>query len=221
MMKVFENAPEIPEILYADRDLLVCVKPAGILSTNEPGGLPELIRQELGDEDSQLRTVHRLDRMAGGLMVLARSAEAASLLSQQIRQGSFEKEYCAVVHGNTPDKACLRDLMLRDKARRMSFVVEKPAKGVQEAVLHFHTLWRHADMSCVRIALETGRTHQIRVQFASRGWPLVGDRKYSERPADCPLALFSCCVAFTHPMSGKRFRFEHDPPGCWPWNVCE
>ena len=216
-----ETVSTSPEILYDDGVVLVCIKPAGVLSTDEPGGLPALLRQAQGDGHAQVRTVHRLDRAVSGLMVLARSAEAASLLSREIREGGFEKEYCAVVHGTTPDEARLRDLMFRDKARKMSFVTDTPAKGVQEAVLRFKTLWRHAGLSCVRIALETGRTHQIRVQFASRGWPLVGERKYSEQEDDCPLALFSCRVGFTHPVSGERLRFEREPPARWPWTACE
>ena len=210
-----------PEILYRDGTVLVCVKPAGILSTDEPGGLPELLRENLGEPQTEFRTVHRLDRAVGGLMVLACGAEAASTLSRQIREGRFEKQYLAVVHGETRERDTLRDLMFRDKARKMSFVTDSPAKGVQEAVLHYETLWRYSGLSCVRIALETGRTHQIRVQFASRGWPLAGERKYCENPDLCPLALFSCALAFDHPVTGKRMRFAHEPPAVWPWTLCE
>ena len=88
-------------------------------------------------------------------------------------------------------------------------------------VLHYETLWRYSGLSCVRIALETGRTHQIRVQFVSRGWPLAGERKYCENPDSCPLALFSCALAFDHPVTGKRMRFAHEPPAVWPWTLCE
>ena len=216
-----DAAAPLPEILYDDGTVLVCVKPAGVLSTDEPGGLPELMRRCLGDEKAEVRTVHRLDRAVSGLMVLARSAEAASDLSRQIREGSFEKEYCAVVHGMTPDADRLVDLMFRDKARKMSFVTDAPAKGVQEAALRFQTLWRRDGMSCVRIWLETGRTHQIRVQFASRGWPLVGERKYCADPDACPLALYSCRVGFAHPKTGERMCFEHALPESWPWTACE
>ena len=221
MKETDKRTSPLPEILYDDGVVLVCVKPAGVLSTDESGGLPELLREELGNPDSDIRTVHRLDRAVSGLMVLARSAEAASVLSREIREGGFEKEYCAVVHGQTPDEDRLVDLMFRDKARKMSFITDTPAKGVQEASLRFRTLWRNRGMSCVRITLETGRTHQIRVQFASRGWPLAGERKYSEIQDDFPLALFSCRVAFTHPATGERMCFEHAMPDAWPWNACE
>lgn len=207
------------EILYADSTLLVCVKPAGVLSTDEPGGVPELAREALGDGQADVRTVHRLDRAAGGLMVLARTARAASALSAQIREGGFEKEYLAVVHGLTPEKGELRDLMLRDKARKMSFVTETPGKGVQEARLCFETWGRGEGLSLVHVRLDTGRTHQIRVQFSSRGFPLWGERKYSTPGDEGELALFSCALGFTHPETGERLRFEKEPPACAPWTL--
>ena len=205
------------EILYKDEAIIVCIKPAGVLSTDEPGGLPELVRQELGDEKADVRTVHRLDRAVSGLMLLARGAKSASELSRQIRDGEFEKEYLAVVHGRTEDSATLRDLLLRNKARKMTFVVTQPEKGVQEAVLDYETLHRSNGLSLVKIHLHTGRTHQIRVQFSSRGFPLVGERKYCEPMDECPLALWSHMIGFTHPKSGEKMRFKKEPPCQWPW----
>ena len=204
-------------IVYQDDQLLVCLKPAGVLSTDEPGGLPERLRRELGDEKADVRTVHRLDRVVGGLMVLTRSAEAASELSRQIREENFEKEYLAVVHGDPGESGRLRDLMFRDKARKMSFVTETPGKGVQEAILRYSRLDRAGDLSLVRVRLETGRTHQIRCQFAAHGFPLAGERKYSTREDPWPLALWSCRLAFDHPESGKRMEFAHFPPETEPW----
>lgn len=207
------------EIVYLDPDILVCVKPARVLSTDEPGGLPELLREALGDPKADIRTVHRLDRVVSGLMVLARNAKAASELSRQIREGEFEKEYLAVVHG-TPEKGgTLRDLLGRDKARKMTFVASEPAKGVQEAVLHYQTLSSGSELSKVLIQLETGRTHQIRVQFSSRGFPLVGERKYAEINDPCEIALWSYRLAFTHPKTGKPVEFTHEPPRDYPWTV--
>ena len=205
------------EIIYIDEALIVCIKPAGILSTDEPGGLPELVRKELGDEKADVRTVHRLDRAVSGLMLLARGAKAASELSRQIREGEFEKEYLAVVHGETEDRASLRDLLLRSKARKMTFVVTEPEKGVQEALLDYETLGRRNGMSMVKIQLHTGRTHQIRVQFSSRGFPLVGERKYCEPMDECPLALWSHMIGFSHPVTGERMRFEKQAPEVFPW----
>lgn len=209
------------EIVYLDEDIAVCVKPARVLSTDEPGGMPELVRQALGDEKAEVRTVHRLDRVVGGLMVLARTAEAASELSRQIRDGGFQKEYLAVIHG-TPeaDAGRLCDLLLRDKARKMTFVAESEGKGIQPAALQYRVLNRNDGLSRVCIRLETGRTHQIRVQFASRGLPLVGERKYSTLPDDCELALWSCCLGFDHPKTGERMEFSIEPPGVYPWTVC-
>ena len=205
------------ELVYIDDDILVCLKPARVLSTDEPGGVPDLCREALGDPKADVRTVHRLDRVVAGLMVLARNAGAASELSRQIRDNEFEKEYLAVVHGLTRDRDTLRDLLGRDKARKMTFVAPEPAKGVQEAVLDYRTLGRNEDMSRVQIRLHTGRTHQIRVQFASRGWPLVGERKYSELNDPCEIALWSCRLAFTHPKTGERMEFTHQPPKEYPW----
>ena len=206
------------ELLYTDRDILVCIKPARVLSTDEAGGLPDLCRQALGEPNADVRTVHRLDRVVSGLMVLARNAKSASELSRQIREGEFEKEYMAVVHG-CPDapNGTLKDLLGRDKARKMTYVAQEPAKGVQEAILHYQLQGSCAGLSKVRIQLETGRTHQIRVQFASREMPLVGERKYSELDDPCEIALWSYRIAFSHPATGERMEFVHQPPECYPW----
>ena len=204
------------EIIYQDADLVVCVKPARVLSTDEPGGLPELLRQELGTQD--FRTVHRLDRVVSGLMVVARNAAAASDLSRQIREDTFEKEYMAVLHG-VPEQpqARLCDLLLRDKARKMTFVTTEPGKDVQPAALRYQLLSARNGFSKVRIQLETGRTHQIRVQFASRGLPLVGERKYSQLEDPCEIALWSCHLGFTHPRTGEKMVFSLEPPKQYPW----
>lgn len=207
------------EIVYCDDQIVVCVKPQRVLSTDEPGGVPELVRSELGDPNADVRTVHRLDRVVGGLMVLARSASAASILSRQVREGNFEKEYCAVVHGAPAEPTgTLRDLLVRDKARKMTMVATEPGKGVQEAILHYQVLSKAEAMSLVKIQLETGRTHQIRVQFASRGMPLIGERKYSTLEDDCEIALWSCRLAFDHPKTGARMEFTLDPPAVYPWD---
>ncbi len=207
------------EILYQDNDILVCIKPARVLSTDEPGGLPELLRKTLGDENADVRTVHRLDRVVGGMMVLARNANAASELSRQVRENEFEKEYLAVIHGRPEDsQGTLKDLLYRDKARRMTLVAEQSAKGVQEAILHYQFLDNQQNTSLVRIRLETGRTHQIRVQFASRGMPLVGERKYATQEDDCEIALWSYSLTFNHPKTGERLAFSKEPPAISPWD---
>ena len=215
---VSHSQDERLEILYSDRDILVCIKPARILSTDEPGGLPSLIREALGDEKADVRTVHRLDRVVSGVMVLARNATAASELSRQIREAEFEKEYLAVVHGKPEqDRGTLTDLLYRDKARRMTMVASEPAKGVQDAILDYQVQNTAAGMSRVQIRLRTGRTHQIRVQFASRNLPLVGERKYAVLEDPCEIALWSHRIAFTHPGTGKRVEFFQEPPKVYPW----
>lgn len=211
------------EILYADKAILVCLKPAGVLSTDEPGGVPSLVREALGDPAAKVRTVHRLDRVVSGLMLLARSSESAAALSGQIRDGVFQKEYLAVVHGDPGEGGTLRDLMFRDKARKMSFVTDTPAKGVQEAVLDYKRLGFDGALSLVRVHLRTGRTHQIRCQFSAHGWPLAGERKYSTLDDPWPLALFSARLGFRHPESGKWTEFSQMPPDSEPWKrfICE
>lgn len=209
------------EIVYIDSDIVVCIKPARVLSTDEPGGLPELLRRYLGDEEADIRTVHRLDRVVSGLMVLARTPQAASELSRQIREDRFEKEYLAVVHGIPgQDRGRLQDLLYRDKARRMTMVANKPGKGVLPASLQYRVLQSDGDMSRVQIKLETGRTHQIRVQFASRSMPLVGERKYSTLEDPCDIALWSYRLAFTHPVTGEPLEFTKEPPEAYPWSSC-
>ena len=208
------------ELIYCDETLLVCVKPAGVLSTDEPGGVPELARLELGDEKAQVRTVHRLDRVVSGLMVLARTAAAASELSRQIRENEFEKAYLAVVHGHPEEKeGTMVDLLQRCKQERKTYVVTQMDKGVQEAILDYRVLAENADMSKVYISLRTGRTHQIRCQFSSRGIPLVGDRKYSLLEDGCNIALWSHRIAFTHPATGERVEFQLNPPDQYPWDT--
>ena len=208
------------ELIYLDKEIVVCVKPPRVLSTDEPGGLPELVRQALGDPHADVRTVHRLDRVVSGVMVLARSAAAASELSRQIREDQFTKEYLAVLHGcPEADSGTLRDLLYRDKARRMTMVASHPGKGVQEAVLDYQLLHNAGDISRVRVHLRTGRTHQIRVQFASRGMPLVGERKYATLDDPCEIALWSHKIGFFHPAIGERVEFSQEPPEGYPWTL--
>lgn len=207
------------EIIYQDRDIIVCIKPARVLSTDEPGGMPELLREALGHPKADIRTVHRLDRVVSGLMVLARSAQAASELSRQIREDQFQKEYLAVIHGHPDtDSGTLTDLLLRNKQERKTYIVTEPGKGVQEAILHYLVLGRTENLSRVKIQLITGRTHQIRAQFSGRNMPLVGDRKYSLLEDDCEIALWSYRLAFSHPVTKENMDFTVLPPDIYPWN---
>ena len=206
------------EIIYADADIVVCVKPPRVLSADAPGGLPDLLREALGTRD--FRTGHRLDRVVGGLMVVARSAQAASALSRQIREDGFGKEYLAVVHGCPAEgNGRLTDLLWRDKARKMTMVVSETGKDVLPAALRYQVEESNRELTRVHIWLETGRTHQIRVQFASRGMPLVGERKYAEPADECEIALWSYRLTITHPTTGKALEFVKEPPSVYPWTA--
>ena len=207
------------DIVYADERIVVAVKPAGVIATDtKRGGMPALLRQSLGTEC--IRTVHRLDAPVSGLMVCARSAYAAGELSRQIREGQFEKEYLAVVRGvPSPAEGQMTDLLGRDREKRLTFVADGPGKGVQEARLDYRVLAVRDGLALVRIRLHTGRTHQIRVQFASRGLPLAGDRRYgaADDPVS-PIALWSAHLSFRHPETGAEMTFDRQPPPIDPWN---
>ena len=198
------------DILYQDNRIAVCLKPPGVLSTDEPGGMPSLLRAALGTDC--VRTVHRLDAAVGGVMVFARSRMAASILSEQIREHRFQKEYLAVVHGMLPAEGRMQDFLLRDRCDGLTRVAEAGTPGAKEARLSYRILARIDDKTLVRVALETGRTHQIRVQFSARGHALLGDRKYGRGEAG-GIALWSCRIGLFHPESGMWMTFSHAPNG--------
>ena len=138
-----------------------------------------------------------------------------------MKEGEFQKEYVAVIHGNPPEEQGeLRDLLLRNKQERKTYIVKEPGKDVQEAILTYQVLSCSDDLTRVRIQLQTGRTHQIRVQFSGRGFPLVGDRKYGNPEETCNIALWSYRLAFNHPYSGKPMEFILEPPDIYPWSIC-
>lgn len=186
------------EILYQDSDIIVCIKPVGIDSEHE---LP----QALGGE---IYTVHRLDKNVGGVMVYARAKAAAAALSKAVQDGAMVKEYVAMVHGAPPENGDWEDWLFKDSRKNKVFVVKKQRAGVKKARLTYRAL-RVGEESLVRIRLYTGRSHQIRVQFASRGYPLVGDHKYGSRDEKTAPMLFSSCLRF--PYKGKEVCFEALP----------
>ncbi len=190
------------EILYSDKALAVCVKPVGLDSEQE---VPAALIQVLGGE---IFPIHRLDKNVGGVMVYARTRQAAAALSRTIQEGSMVKEYVALVHGTPPETGDWEDLLFKDSAKNKVFVVKKERKGVKKARLGYRVLTSGPD-SLVRIRLHTGRSHQIRVQFASRGYPLAGDHKYGARDDLSAPMLFSCRVSF--PWQGSLRSFEALP----------
>lgn len=180
--------------------------------------MPSLLREALGDPNADIRAVHRLDQVVSGLMVYAQSNEAASELSRQIREGEFTKKYLAVIHGVPEDrKGRFEDLLLRSKEKRKTFVVNKPARGAQNAILDYRLLGSNGERSLVEIELITGRTHQIRAQFSHRRMPLMGDRKYGFGEDTCNIALWSYSLGFTNPETRKPMIFKVKPPKEFPW----
>ena len=191
------------EILYSDREIAVCVKPVGLDSEQQ---VPEALRAALGGE---IYPIHRLDKNVGGVMVYARTRSAAAALSRCVQDGSLVKEYVALVHGTPPEKGDWQDLLWKDSVKNKVFVVKRERKGVKPARLEFTRLTA-GETSLVRIRLHTGRSHQIRVQFSSRGFPLVGDHKYGSRDEQTAPMLFSCRLSF--PWKGETRTFQAFPP---------
>ena len=190
------------EILFSDKDMVVCVKPVGLDSEQE---VPAALAEVLGGD---IFTLHRLDKNVGGVMVYARTKPAAAALSRAVQEGRLVKEYVALVHGTPPEKGDWEDLLWKDSTKNKVFVVTRERKGVKPARLEFTRLTA-GETSLVHVRLHTGRSHQIRVQFASRGFPLVGDHKYGSRDEQTAPMLFSCRLCF--PWKGERRVFEASP----------
>lgn len=190
------------EILFSDRDIVLCVKPVGLDSEIQ---MPAALKETLGGE---IYPVHRLDKNVGGVMIFARTQTAAASLSKAIQEGKLIKEYVALVHGNPPESGDWEDLLWKDSRKNKVFVVKRMRGGVKKARLEFTRL-TSGEESLVRIQLHTGRSHQIRVQFASRGYPLVGDHKYGARDNVPAPMLYSCKLTFPH--KGKLLEFEKLP----------
>lgn len=207
-------------VLYKDSFVTVCNKPSGVNS--EDGklfGMPTLIEQKTGLKPF---VVHRLDKDVAGVMVFANNSKTAADLTRQITEKTFKKEYLTVVAGEVDEHGFLEDLLYHDRIKNKTYIVDRERKGVKSAKLEF---WRigiaeteNGLVSLVRVKLYTGRTHQIRVHFASRKHPVLGDRKYGSR-FDCKTALFSRLVGFE--LKGKDYEFTASPGTCFPWNIFE
>lgn len=206
------------EIIYEDSELCVVCKPQGIDSEHT---LTNLVSQQLGCD---IYPIHRLDKDAGGLILLAKTKRAAAKLSDSMQKGEFEKYYMAIVLGTLKEpEGRLEDYLYHDRQKNKSYVVKSARKGVKLATLEYQTVSSaeilDSTATLLRIRLHTGRTHQIRVQFASRRLPLLGDVKYGGKKDDIKLSLWSHEISFNHPISGKRLEFRLLPPDTFPWNA--
>ena len=195
------------DLLYSDKQIVVCIKPVGLDSEQE---LPTAIKTQLGGE---IFPIHRLDKNVGGVMVYARTKSAAAALSKCVQEGSMVKEYVAMVHGTPPESGDREDLLWKDSKKNKVFVVKRQRAGVKKARLEFRRL-SSGEESLVHIRLHTGRSHQIRVQFSSRGFPLVGDHKYGSRSEKTEPMLFSCRLSF--PYGGQTQVFQALPDWAVP-----
>lgn len=198
-------------VLYRDSHMVVCVKPSGILSQDAgESSMPALLRSQLGAE--YVGVIHRLDKEVGGVMVYALSKKAAAELSRAVQEHRLEKTYLAVLGGVPAEPSgILEDLLFHDKGRNKTYVTDRLRKGVKEAKLEYIVLKKRNNRSVVQVKLHTGRTHQIRVQFASRRLPLIGDRKYGGREAGLPLLLWSWKLSVPHPITGEQMSFAQPP----------
>ncbi|MBQ7328861.1 MAG: RNA pseudouridine synthase [Oscillospiraceae bacterium] len=196
------------EILFENRDFVACVKPVGLDSESQ---VPGALREQLGGE---IFPLHRLDKNVGGVMVFARNKKAAAELSAAITKDEMVKEYVALVHGTPPAEGDWEDLLFKDSRKNKVFVVKRQRAGVKAARLTYQLI-KAGERSLVHIRLYTGRSHQIRVQFSSRGFPLVGDHKYGSRDERKEPMLFSRRISF--PYKGKAYVFQKEPE----WSVEE
>ena len=202
--------------LFRDESIIVCIKPAGLDSQE---GMCSRLREELGRE---VFCVHRLDKDVGGVMVYALSSAAAASLSAAVAQRRMEKEYLAVITGKPEEpEAVLRDRLYRDASKNKSYVVKRMRRGVRQAELEYKLLEQLEDKSLLKIKLQTGRSHQIRVQFSSRAMPLLGDVKYGSKERSCHIALWSYRLAFPHPERREKMEFLAMPEKIYPWNEFE
>ena len=207
-------------ILYRDPYMLLCEKTVGLSS--ESPGLPEIISDQTGQK---VFPVHRLDQGTGGVMVFALSPNSCSALQSLFQQDLICKEYLAVVSGRpSEDTGNFLDYLFHDRKKNKSYVVDLQRKGVKEARCRWTVLqsvpFEGQVLSLVRVGLHTGRTHQIRIQFASRGFPLVGDGKYGSRMKAVSPALWSCRLSFPHPyINGYSVNISSFPPDSFPWTL--
>jgi 23S rRNA pseudouridine1911/1915/1917 synthase len=219
--------PDI-EILFEDNHLLVINKPRGVLSQEDHTGDPDVLtlcKAYLKKEYNKpgnvfLGLVHRLDKPVSGVMVLAKTSKAASRISEQVRKRSLKKTYLAIVEGSAPENGFLDDFLLKDPKKNMTRVVPSKTKGAKEARLTFEKLNEKGGKSLLQVHLITGRPHQIRVQLASHGYPILGDARYG-KGADEDICLHAWQLELTHPTLREDRSFRGMPPKSGSWKLFE
>ena len=215
-------------ILYEDNHVLCVVKPANLpvqADNTKDEDLLTLVKQYLKEKYNKpgnvyLGLVHRLDRPVGGAMILAKTSKAANRLSESIRVRAIDKVYYAILDG-VPKKQSdtLVDYLTKDTKTNMVSVTN--AKVGKKSILHYQVLANKNGHTLVEIHLETGRPHQIRVQFASRNLPLVGDQRYNKNAKKVQIALWAVSLTFPHPTTKDKITIHSDPPEIWPWTEFE
>lgn len=196
-------------ILYSDNEIVVCIKEKGVLSQQGKPGQKSMIDILSAEYGCEIYPVHRLDKEVSGVMVYAKTQKAAANLSAQVSSREMEKHYIATTEkSDLPTEGTMEDLLYFDKGKNKSFVVKRERRGVKKAILEYEVVGSDDERTIYRVRLLTGRTHQIRVQFASRKYPLVGDRKYGSK-VDGDIGLVSCFIGFKHPKTGEWMEFQH------------
>ena len=204
------------KIIFEDESIIVCIKPRGIVSQEDAGGKESMVKLLSDYTGGEIYPLHRLDRDVAGIIVFAKTKTAAAFLSEEIREHKFNKEYIAVVHSKPQENSGeMRDLLFKDSRKNKSYVVKRERKGVKEAILEYELLETFMiegdECSKVKIKLHTGRTHQIRVQFASRKMALLGDKKYGSRDNFDKIHLWSYSLSFKHPVTKENLNFKAEP----------
>ncbi len=205
-------------IVYQDKDIVVCNKPYGVSS--QLSGGENMIDMLKDSCQCEIFPIHRLDTQTTGLIVYAKNQKSAAALSSQVTEHKLEKEYLCLCHGEISEGGEMVDFLYHDRLKNKSFVVKNKRAGAKEATLEYERIYEKNVGECrlflVKVKLHTGRTHQIRVQFASRGYPLFGDGKYGARD-NAKIHLHSCSLSFTHPVTKKALAFESTPDWANDW----
>lgn len=214
-------------ILYEDNHVLVCLKPCNMPSQADSSGdadiqslMKEYLARAYGKQGNvYLGLVHRLDRPVSGLMVFARTSKAAARLSAQVREQTLKREYLAVVRGEMEQDGRLVDWLLKDGRTNRVSVCPKDTPGAREARLNYRVMGRRNGLTLVQVRLETGRSHQIRVQFAHSGHPLWGDARYGNGAPGEQIALFGAGLTLVHPVRKEPMFFRAFPKNAEPWSA--